>query len=311
MPTPHITVYIVTKNRPELLKACLDSLAQQTLAPQHIYILDNAPKFQNLSKHLPPYPQLHYVSLGSSVPAARNYALDTCLSPYLAFIDDDCRADQNWLASGSKTLLQNPTVAFVIGVSKLQNPHHSVALAAYCHHAYWFHQKLKLNHNHPDPQNFDTKNILLNLSLIPPTLRFNSNWHSHGIDSSDTDFGFQLYHHQRTGLFSPHMIVSHLEEESLSHFLKKSYQKGRLAYRTFKRWELSGELIDPVNAHWLSFFRSWRHLNQDWKRYLPFSPSPKLFQNILALLVLKLSQRAFTQGFCDAQQSAAIALHTV
>ena len=98
-----ISVIIATHNRADLLSIALESVARQTLDPTRyeVIVVDNAStdKTAALVKQMSTgMPQLRYIAeerLGLSW--ARNAGLAAAQSPYVAYLDDDARAEPIWL----------------------------------------------------------------------------------------------------------------------------------------------------------------------------------------------------------------------
>lgn len=103
-----IAVIIPTKNRPALLKKCIESLARQNYPKSEYeiiivddgsdtgeaeYIVSGASKnFKNVN--------VRYVKQACKGPAAaRNNGVKNTSATIVAFIDDDCTASRNWLKS--------------------------------------------------------------------------------------------------------------------------------------------------------------------------------------------------------------------
>nr|QBM02646.1 hypothetical protein [uncultured archaeon] len=105
-----VLVGVCTHKRPQMLRDCLDSLTQQ-LIPSNIsaaiVVVDNEPvpaadtivdEFVNIS----PIPLYYVHEPRRGIACARNAVLDTATSmcaDWIAFIDDDEIAEQDWLAN--------------------------------------------------------------------------------------------------------------------------------------------------------------------------------------------------------------------
>lgn len=99
----NISVCIATHRRPERLRALLGDLAQQTRLPREVVVVDNdaeesarVPVEQARSAG-PPFP-IHYATEDrKNVALARNRTVAMATGDWLAFIDDDERAPDDWL----------------------------------------------------------------------------------------------------------------------------------------------------------------------------------------------------------------------
>ena len=103
--TPRISVIIPTYQRPELLRKCLDALAQQTLPPEQFEVLvvddGDEPQTALAVRRAVQETGLAIRYLAQPVrrgpAAARNRGWRVALSSLIAFTDDDCIPDSNWL----------------------------------------------------------------------------------------------------------------------------------------------------------------------------------------------------------------------
>ena len=105
-----VSVVIPTLNRTQLLKRCLDALLAQTLDPAsyEIIIVDDASRketerlVENYSAARPGSPYTVYSDRKRRGPAAaRNLGWRTAAAPIIAFTDDDCIPEPDWLAKGT------------------------------------------------------------------------------------------------------------------------------------------------------------------------------------------------------------------
>ena len=108
-----ISVVICSYNRASLLSDVLDSLCQQTLTPDRyeILVVDNA-STDNTVEVVRAYQDkysTHQIrrlyEARQGLGYARNAALSEVSGAYIAYLDDDARADLNWLTLAYKRLL--------------------------------------------------------------------------------------------------------------------------------------------------------------------------------------------------------------
>lgn len=103
-----VSVVIPTHNRLDLLKKLLQSLEEQTLSKDSFEVivipspgdpsitwLNSYNKQLNLRVEVPKDDKWQ----GKNVSFKRNYGASITRSPWIAFIDDDCIADKNWLSN--------------------------------------------------------------------------------------------------------------------------------------------------------------------------------------------------------------------
>jgi glycosyltransferase involved in cell wall biosynthesis len=100
----YISVVIPTYKRPALLKNCLDALRRQTLSKGEfeVIVVSDGPDQETqmlLESMKEEAPEFRYAALpGKKGPAAaRNLGWKTARASIIAFTDDDCLPDSNWL----------------------------------------------------------------------------------------------------------------------------------------------------------------------------------------------------------------------
>ena len=112
------SVVIVTKDRPESLRALLRSLVRQSLKPDEVLVVDNNSKksyesifeeFRNL------LPLKTFVETTPGIPAARNRGIQESSGDIILFTDDDCEAGNTWVENLVKPFYQNPYIGAVGG----------------------------------------------------------------------------------------------------------------------------------------------------------------------------------------------------
>ncbi|MGF1597069.1 MAG: glycosyltransferase family 2 protein [Acidimicrobiales bacterium] len=100
---PTVAVAISTRDRPEELQSCLDSLGGLATAPDQVVVVDNAPSDDQTRMVVetwshPRIPAVAYVR--EPVPGlarAHNTSLDMIETDLVAFTDDDVTVDEHWL----------------------------------------------------------------------------------------------------------------------------------------------------------------------------------------------------------------------
>jgi glycosyltransferase involved in cell wall biosynthesis len=110
-----ISVVICTYNRASLLTGAIESICQQTLAPDQYEILvvdnastDNTTEVVRTFQEKNPYHQIRWVyEARQGVGHARNTALSEVAGKFVAYLDDDAKADLNWLTQAEKRLLDS------------------------------------------------------------------------------------------------------------------------------------------------------------------------------------------------------------
>jgi GT2 family glycosyltransferase len=94
---PRATIAICTRNRPEQLRGCLDSLVHLLDSQHEILVIDNDPTDRAGRRVVEAFPGVRYVlEPRPGLSAARNRALREAAYDLVAFTDDDARPDADW-----------------------------------------------------------------------------------------------------------------------------------------------------------------------------------------------------------------------
>lgn len=98
-----VSVIIPTYSRPNQLRACLESLARQTLSKTRYEVIvvdDGSPNpLAEVAAEFPNRILVRYFRQPNAGPAAaRNFGVKQSDAKWIAFIDDDCAAQPDWLA---------------------------------------------------------------------------------------------------------------------------------------------------------------------------------------------------------------------
>src|SRR3954451_23899246 len=110
-----VSVVVPTYRRPEQLQRCLEALAAQSLAPAEYEIIvaddadDAATRWQVAQFRRQSQRNVSYVHVtGTHGPAAaRNAGWQAAAAPLIAFTDDDCLPEPDWLGSGVRSFSEN------------------------------------------------------------------------------------------------------------------------------------------------------------------------------------------------------------
>lgn len=99
MQLPFVSVVIVTRNRPEMVRQCLVGLRQQTYSPFEIIIVDGSSTSQT-EQVARQHPEARYIFLPDGkdkMTQARNLGVEAARGVIIAFLDDDSIAREGWL----------------------------------------------------------------------------------------------------------------------------------------------------------------------------------------------------------------------
>jgi glycosyltransferase involved in cell wall biosynthesis len=131
---PMITVIVPTRNRPLQLERCLLAMRDLDTGGDfawEVIVVDNGsedgPK-SIVEKFKTCLPLRYVFEPKRGLSRARNRGIAEARYPIVAFTDDDCLVDRNWLAAISTVFDRHPDVSIVSGRVELDDPrHHAVA----------------------------------------------------------------------------------------------------------------------------------------------------------------------------------------
>jgi glycosyltransferase involved in cell wall biosynthesis len=113
-----ISVIIVTRNRANWLDEALRSLARQTRTPDEVIVVDND-SLDNTREVALRYNDTlnikYFFESCRGVQYARNAGIENAKGDVIAFIDDDCEADKDWLKNIEKPFIKDPKIGVVGG----------------------------------------------------------------------------------------------------------------------------------------------------------------------------------------------------
>jgi len=115
---PSISVVVITRNRAEWLKEALDSLTRQSRKPDEVVVVDNASEDHtgDVIRAFADKLDIKYVyEPVRGIPRARNAGVRNAVGDIIAFIDDDCVADRDWLKYIEIPFVKDPNVGVVGG----------------------------------------------------------------------------------------------------------------------------------------------------------------------------------------------------
>ncbi|MGH9102824.1 MAG: glycosyltransferase [Acidimicrobiales bacterium] len=118
---PAISVIVATRNRPALLRRCLDSLLLLEYPSYEVLVVDNDPPTGETEEVVrstyEPTGKVRYLSEGRrGLGAAHNRGLAEATGALVAFTDDDVVVDRHWLGAIAESFASRPGVACVTGL---------------------------------------------------------------------------------------------------------------------------------------------------------------------------------------------------
>jgi GT2 family glycosyltransferase len=211
---PFVSVVIATRDRPELLDACLRSLLAGSYAECEVLVVDNSPgdaaTRRVVEERIPGDPRLRYlVEPRRGAGVARNHGLARAQGEIVAFLDDDLIVDHDWLRAIVGGFHVMPGVACVTALImpvELETPAQQ-----------WLEEYGGFDKGYRR-RVFDLSEHRLPDRLYP---------YSAGIFGSGASMAFETARLQELGGFDPRLATA---GEDLDLFLKVLFAGGRIVY---------------------------------------------------------------------------------
>ncbi len=250
-------VVIPTFRRPEALASCLKSLEKQTMAPASIEVIDDSE-----------------TDYGPGV--SRNIGWKRGSGRYVAFIDDDCLAEQDWIESLQKVFSENEIGGIEGGITTTDE------------------NGEKIDFNPPNRfrwNRFKTANLAVRRDVLEEIGGFDERYHMH---REDTDLAWRVIDAGFKMAWAPQCRVHHPEplgwhedgipgsskfgayprsEQLLYHCNRKKFVESaaslisRESVSDGSLWKLQRQLRtlqDPPDVKPLSRFQSWSLWSRAW-----------------------------------------------
>ncbi len=112
--TASVSVAVCTKDRAKELQRCLLSLSKLNPPPAEILVVDNNSRTGETRSITEKFGLKYFKETVAGLCAARNCAIQNSTGEMIAFIDDDCEADRNWIDEILKGF-DDPEVGCVTG----------------------------------------------------------------------------------------------------------------------------------------------------------------------------------------------------
>jgi glycosyltransferase involved in cell wall biosynthesis len=233
---PELSVIVASYDSGHLIQGCLESLTnQKTDQPLEIIVVDSSMDgVINLIKEGFPDVKVHQFLERKFCGDARNVGLSVARGEILAFIDADCRADQNW-ANQILQAHQSSDLA-VGGAIANANPQSAIGWASYfCEFSQWM-------------PGFPLRKMadIAGANMSYKRRAFDEfGLFIEGTYSSDTEFHWRLEKNGGGLQFDPSILVFHHNIDRLGKFLRHEFEHGRSFARVrmksrrfsnFRRW---------------------------------------------------------------------------
>jgi glycosyltransferase involved in cell wall biosynthesis len=261
--SPTFSVIIPTRDRPQELGGCLESLAKQNYARDRfeVIVVDDASKL-TLDPVVAIFRERLTLTLlrqsrnaGPSV--VRNCGAACAKGEFLAFTDDDCSPASDWLERLSARFASSPD--HLIGgrvINALtENPYSTAA-----------HVILDVIYDYYDPQQgrahfFPTSNFALAAKMFREFGGFNENWPLAAAE--DREFCYRWLQRGFPMMHAPEATVYHRHPLTLRSFCELHFRYGRGAYHYHVLRASNpghGDLKPAWSFYWACFRYPFRHM---------------------------------------------------
>jgi glycosyltransferase involved in cell wall biosynthesis len=240
---PRISVVIVTRNRASDLSNCLASLAMQTLPPDELVIVDNASTDRTTDvvrsfRRTVSFPVRMVTASRTGFPVIYNVGLRAASHDWIAFIDDDCLAERQWMEHMAGAVRAHRRAAAILGRSLTADPQSLPALIVAFSVYLWHRGGVGDDGTIGDYAVLDNKNIVYNRTFL--------SGHGLAYDESmvaiangageDADLGLQIAASGGTAFYDPTMIVRHKDPNTLTGVWRKLHSSALAFTRLDTRW---------------------------------------------------------------------------
>jgi len=223
-----LSIIIVTRNRAEMLRKCLDSLVRQTKKPDEVLAVDNNSNdsTKNVIGSFRKRLAIKYIfEPRVGIPIARNTGIKSARYDIIAFIDDDCVADGKYVRNILDEHQKHKNESVILGrsINKVKNNIFAESMDCI----------LKEN-----PYLIDSKNVSFKKWFIKKNL-FDEEF----LRCSDLELGTRL---KKAGLrfyYSPCILAHHTHRPDLKSFMKQQYESGKYHYILKKKYRDNLDLL--------------------------------------------------------------------
>lgn len=262
MDKPIVSVIVCTYNRCNIFPICLNSLANQKDVDKSLYevIIINNNSTDNTQKIASQFANRNsnfrvFIEKKQGLSHSRNRGWKEARGEYIAYIDDDARADSRWILKMINFIKKHPDILAFGG------PYYGFSLKSF---PKWFPQeygtkqlskyqrKLRKGKEH-----LSGTNMVFHKSLFLKFGGFNPNFGMSGDNlgyGEEPEFQDRLYNGKVDIYYNPDLKVEHLiasYKQRLSWLLKSSYCMGIANQKKKARNDYN--IKDFINA-WLNFF---------------------------------------------------------
>ena len=250
MTAPRVSVVVMTMNRPEPLRRCLESLAAQTMARDEfeVVLVDvSDPPVHEVAAALHDRLRIsHHPARNAGVSGNRNRGVELARAPVVAFLDDDCIAESRWLELLTAEVEADPT-ALAGGRVENARPRNAIAVAGQL-----ITEGVDAFFNPPG----GTARFLPGLNVVFLRARYldlgGCDVRFGGLGAEDRDLADRWRLAGGRLVSCPAAVVRHEHRGTLVGFVRQhvDYGRGAWRYHRLRRGRRSGRMADDIRLHW-------------------------------------------------------------
>jgi glycosyltransferase involved in cell wall biosynthesis len=230
----NISVIIPSLGRPTL-KECLLSLIKQSLKPKEVILIDTsfnkkAKKIINFDNY--PFDIKYFNLKGASSSTARNFGIKKSSFDYLAFLDDDCMAKDDWLEKIFYCFKKNKSL-IVKGENKIKSQSSFLSKIGYIKDETFFKSFFYKKNSKIYSYFLDSKNFIAHKNLFLKNKIF---FDDKIIQVEDLDFSLKLKQKKIKILYCDKAIIYHIKKTTFLELLKKEYRKAVGLKKVNNKW---------------------------------------------------------------------------
>jgi GT2 family glycosyltransferase len=108
---------VITRNRPDILRQCLERLADQSIRPFETVVVDSSDddRTKRVCSKFTGVTYVRFERGKNRMPTARNLGILHSRAGVVAYLDDDCLVDEDWVEQLGQTYASHPSAAGVGG----------------------------------------------------------------------------------------------------------------------------------------------------------------------------------------------------
>lgn len=246
MSRPSISIIIPTFKRPRQLAACLQSMSALNYPQERleIIVINDGGEAAQIEAFVEKYENCRgYTQANAGPAAARNAGASLAQGQFLAFIDDDCRPDPDWLTHLAAQLVQNPDC--LAGGRTVNNVPNNYAAASQLLIDYLYDY-----YNRETAVFFTSNNMAMSAARFQQVSGFDTTFSL--AAGEDRDFCDRWRLAGQELVYVPTAVIYHQHHLTLSTFWRQHFNYGRGAYQFHQRRRQRQQA--PVPMEPLSFY---------------------------------------------------------